>query len=1108
MFKMQRGFSRSALLITLLSAPLFAAPKTGRYALILEDPPAVKSIKSGGRRDAPEVLSARESIRQKQSALKSQLASKGFHITGSTSMLLNAVFVAANPTEVANLRAMPGVKAVFFLPKQKMNLNAAVNLLDAPNAWSALGGTTNAGAGVKIAILDTGIDQTHPAFQDPSLTAPSGFPKSDSTADMAFTSNKVIVARSYVSSDVTGFGSDPTETFPDDTSPRDRVGHGTAVAMCAGGNTNTGPLATITGLAPKAYLGNYKIYGSPGINDGAFTDAILIALDDAMTDGMDIVSLSTGGTPFSGPLDTGSFCEATFGSNQCDPEAIAIENAVENNMIVVVAAGNDGQDLGYFGTSTYVEPYSTISSPAYAPNAIAVAATGNSHIVAQGVQITGPSVPSNLTSIIALEDDGASTPTGGAFTAPLIDAASVGDIYGCSSYPANSMNGDIALIERGGPNNTPCDFSIKILNAQYAGAVGVLFYNNGQTPDIISPEDSSGSQDIPGFFIGTASGQALKTYVDSNVGVSATLNPTVSGFTDSADTNQVTYFSSHGPALGGGLKPDVAAPGENIYMATQNYDPNGEMYDPTRYTTQAGTSFSTPMVSGIAALVRQMHPAYTALQVKSAIVNTATGDTTDPYVEINSSPSSVFSVGGGKAEALFAIQSNVTVEPATLSLGQYGVSTTTISNTQTLTVTNQSSASQTLTFTVVRTNADSATQLTVNPSTLNLAAGKAGTVTVTFSGSKPVAGIYEGSVTVSGGAQSLHIPFGYTVGDGVPAQLYILAGDGDEGIVGQGTSEGFLAFGVVDQYGVPVANVSTLWTAPDGGSFLDTGSATTSYSTQTNQYGQAFATPALGTSVGTYTYHAQINGFTGYDFTDTANNQPTIEPTGVVNAASYTLGQGIAPGSYISLFGTDLALYSQSASTVPLPISLYYTSVGFQAGTVSVPGALSYASDTQINVQVPWELAGQSSVAIKVNIEPLLGQVITVPVTTYSPAIFAPANNIAAAENLSGQVLSTSLPAVQGQYVSLYCNGLGPVTNQPATGAAALADPSLSYTSAQVTATIGGQPATVQFSGLAPNFVGLYQVNVLVPTGLTPGNQPVVLTVGNVSSPSVLLPVQ
>src|ERR1035441_417525 len=139
-------------------------------------------------------------------------------------------------------------------------LNKATQVMNAPTAWNLVGGQSNAGKGIKIGILDTGIDQNHPAFQDSSLAYPPGFPKSSGSPDAAnYTNTKVIVARSYVS--LIAAGTDPNnpaaDSMPDDYSPRDRIGHGTAVASAAAGNTNTGSV-TFSGMAPKAWLGNYR----------------------------------------------------------------------------------------------------------------------------------------------------------------------------------------------------------------------------------------------------------------------------------------------------------------------------------------------------------------------------------------------------------------------------------------------------------------------------------------------------------------------------------------------------------------------------------------------------------------------------------------------------------------------------------------------------------------------------------------------------------------------------------------------------------------------------------------------------------------------------------
>ncbi len=168
--------------------------------------------------------------------------------------------------------------------------------MQASGAWSQLGGISNAGAGVRIGVLDSGIDQTHPAFQDSSLHPPAGFPLGDPN----FTNNKVIVARSYVPQ-LAPSPFDPQYSLPDDNSPSDHFGHGTAIAMIAAGARVQAPVAAINGIAPKAFLGNYKIYGSPGINDTSSYGVIIQALEDAVSDGMDIAVLASGGAAFSAP---------------------------------------------------------------------------------------------------------------------------------------------------------------------------------------------------------------------------------------------------------------------------------------------------------------------------------------------------------------------------------------------------------------------------------------------------------------------------------------------------------------------------------------------------------------------------------------------------------------------------------------------------------------------------------------------------------------------------------------------------------------------------------------------------------------------------------------
>src|ERR1035438_1427056 len=243
--------------------PGFVQYALNRYALILQDEPVTARFAAREQLHTAAADGYRQQLALRQTAVRQELERRGVPIISSVSEVLNAVFVSAPPERVAELAAIPGVLGVRPLRKMHLALNKATQLMNAPAAWNLVGGQSNAGAGIKIGILDTGIDQNHPAFQDSSLAYPPGFPKYSGSADAAsYTNTKVIVARSYVSSFATYTETDPRKpadiSQPDDYSPRDRHGHGTAVASCAAGNTNTGTV-TFSGMAPKAWLGNYKI---------------------------------------------------------------------------------------------------------------------------------------------------------------------------------------------------------------------------------------------------------------------------------------------------------------------------------------------------------------------------------------------------------------------------------------------------------------------------------------------------------------------------------------------------------------------------------------------------------------------------------------------------------------------------------------------------------------------------------------------------------------------------------------------------------------------------------------------------------------------------------
>ena len=1051
-------------LCLLLAAAVCAGTRRGEYALLLKDPPLAEKVASRSQLRSAAARSHLARIQTAQRAVLAALSARKFHVTGAVQTLLNAVFVDAAPDRLAELRSIPGVARVAYVPPIHKSLNTALDLVNASAAWAAVGGTDAAGTGVKIAIIDTGIDQTHPAFQDPSLQPPDGFPK----GDPAYTNGKVIVARSYVAQLA---GTDPATDRPDDITPRDRSGHGTAIAMIAAGAQNTGPAATITGVAPKAWLGNYKIFGSPGVNDTTFGSVMVTALEDAVNDGMDIATLSVGDPAVYGPLDRDPSCGDGTTPADCDVRARAVENAIAQNLTVVVPAGNDGT------SGIQVPSLATIDTPGSAPSAITVGATTNAHVFYSTVLASGQSFD-------ALFGDG---PRGGAVSAPLADVAQTGnDGLACTVLPSGSLARAVALIQRG-----TCTFTNKVLNARNAGAVGVIIYNSGSdTP--IAPLGVTGAA-IPVVMVGASAGGALKSLAQQNPQV--TVDPTLHAVPDAP--NVVADFSSRGPNIGnGGIKPELVAPGRGIYSATQSLDSNSELYSPDRYTAATGASFAVPMAAGAAALVKQRNAALSPGQIKSALVNTANADVQDGGGQARAA-----AAGAGRLDAAAAVNAGATAEPATLGFGVLNAGSLPIG--LALKITNTGSASATFNLAVAALN-DSSARLTVYPASLPLDPNQSGTVEVQLAGTMPGPGSYEGAVTVTGGGTSLRVPYLYLVGNGVAANILPIINGAFTGVVND-PYYWLIGFKLVDRYGVPVTNTPVQFNVASGGGSISAADP------NTDRLGIAAADVFLGPTLGDQVFTATAGGLT-VEFDGFARQYPTISTNGVINGASGTVGRGLAPGSHISIYGSGLGDSLVAASTPSLPLSLAGVSVSFDAPGVSVPGRLYLVSSSQVDVQIPWELAGQTSASMKVSIGNISSAVYTVPLADYSPAAFETTDGtgrrLALAMHRDYSLVTPSKPAVQGEVIQIFANGLGPVSPQPASGEPGPAAEPLSRSTNSPTATIGGIAAPVGFSGLTPNQVGVYQVNVTVPADAPSGVQPLVISVGGIDSKPSNLPVQ
>jgi uncharacterized protein (TIGR03437 family) len=213
-----------------------------------------------------------------------------------------------------------------------------------------------------------------------------------------------------------------------------------------------------------------------------------------------------------------------------------------------------------------------------------------------------------------------------------------------------------------------------------------------------------------------------------------------------------------------------------------------------------------------------------------------------------------------------------------------------------------------------------------------------------------------------------------------------------------------------------------------------------------------------------------------------------LADTSTVNVASFAQ-TGVAPGTIISLLGSDLANGYLSASSEPLPTALGDTSVTFNG----IAAPLLFVSSSQIYAQAPFELPAGVAASIQVKRGSATSAPRTVNVPAVSPGIFIAdwaSGGAAVLHAADSSLVRSDSPARPGENLLIYCTGLGAVQTPVGSGAGAPNNAALAQTVNAPIVTIAGLPATVTYSGLAPGYVGLYQINVQAPTGMPAGTQP------------------
>ena len=741
---MTGGFRARLLGLVLLAAPVLAQVVPDLYIVELTGDPVIALGSKSAPREAAGDRRAR--IMTEQSVLRQAVRTIDGEVISSVQTVANALVVRISDSSAGELEKLPGVARVHPVREAKLELDQALPLHRVPEAWTRMGGAGRAGAGVKIGFIDSGIETSHPAFDDPALIAPEGFPRTRSQSDESALNNKIIVVRDYESL------MDQTAT-PD---PKDHNGHGTAVAMTAAGMPVSGPYGAMSGVAPKAYIGVYKVF--PGARGSTRDDIVLKALDDAVADGMDVVNISLGIEPAQRPED--------------DMMVAAVERASAGGVIVTKSAGNSGPTP------------STLTSPASAPSGITVGAQRNQRDFANPAAVVGDksygAVP------------GAGPNSKDPIEAPLLDVATLDDSgQACGALVEDGLLGKIAFIVRGG-----CVFEEKLNNAKRAGAVAALLYSDAERPDAVIM--SVGEATLPGAMVSYADGILIKERLAANPVLIARLRFELEAVP--VDPLRLASFSSRGPSPDYTVKPDLVAAGVAILTAAQSIDPNGDIFSRTKFAILDGTSFASPIVAGAAAVLKSARPGLTVAQYRSLLVNSAS-----PLLQDPNGQNPAQQAGAGMLNLDAALRNTVAVEPVSVS---FGVGDAAAARSREFTVTNLEQDADELTIAVEPANPGPAPTLSL--SQFSLGPGASMRILVDLNASGLAAGECQGILRIRGARSGVEtrVPYWFAVVSGQPRYIYTVAST-------QATPTLYMR--AVDQSGVVVNTIQPTVTVVSGG---------------------------------------------------------------------------------------------------------------------------------------------------------------------------------------------------------------------------------------------------------------------------------------------------
>ena len=710
----------------------------------LQDAPLVVAVGINAKQNGIAMTAAQQiaylaQIKQKQDAVMSQVAALGGVELGRVSKAHNALAVSVDASALQAIHGISGVVAVRPLADYQVSSVPVPDLAttDAYIGAAAVQAGGFTGQGIRVAMLDTGIDYTHYnlggsgniADYNAALAVAAGTPPLN-----LFPTSKVVGGF-----DFTG------EVWPNgplapDPNPLDLNGHGSHTSDILGGKSLDG---LHTGTAPGTQLYAVKVCSS--VSSSCSGVAILEGLDFALdptnsgtlNNAVDIISMSIGGS---------------FGQRE-DDSGEAFTDIVNFGVVSVVSAGNDG-DIPYI-----------LAGPAATPEVLALAATTS--VVASDI----PAVINSPASIAGTYTNTATldfAPINTTVTADIVyvgrgcPAGSIGTGSPADPFQANP-SGKIALIDRGS-----CSVSLKIDYAANAGAVGVLI-GLVAPGDAVSFSNGGGSNFPPSLVITQSTSNVIKSVV-------GTVNGTISPNNAIPLATNVASFSSRGPNYSYNmLKPDMSAPG--TIEAAQPGTGNGQ-------TTESGTSFACPLTAGVAALLLSKNHLLAPLDVKALLMETAEVNVFENSATEPGALAPLSRIGGGEVRADRATAASTAVWDSSaplavsISFGTYRLSANQ-SFKKKIIVKNYSNASRSYQITNSYRDAVNTTGVTITaPASINVPANGTASFTLTLTvnaASLPVWTLnggsqgsngellntveYAGFLTFTSGPESVHIPW-------------------------------------------------------------------------------------------------------------------------------------------------------------------------------------------------------------------------------------------------------------------------------------------------------------------------------------------------------------